>query len=140
MSETHNSDALMTAEDIEAFDDIEYDDIPVPEWGGRKVRIRGLSGEDWAHLTGAALVATGRDVSIRVNIIAEQKIRVVAACLVGPDMEPLFTRDKIRVLGKKSAAAIERLYDKAQELSGQGEDAVEAAEGNSGAGPTGSTS
>jgi hypothetical protein len=55
------------------------------------------------------------------------RARVCALCIVGENGERLFTDAEVDSLGKKSAAALDRVFNVAQEMNGMGEKAVEAA-------------
>jgi hypothetical protein len=59
---------LLTAEDVFGVADVEYREFTVPEWGGKSVRIRSLSGAE-----AVALADAGRgkqDGAIRLTVIS----------------------------------------------------------------------
>jgi hypothetical protein len=135
------SDPLVAA--IVGADDIRHEDIDVPEWGGVKLRVRGLDGatRDWYEGRMYAIRAAQRnghqiaDVEIKM---ANYRSEFVRRCLFNPDTdEPVpITAEQ---LGAKSSRVVGRLFDLANRLSGMDDDAVEEAEGNSPAAPSGSS-
>ena len=123
---------------ILAADDLPFEDHDVPEWGV-KVRVRGLTGTD-RDAYEAKMVAMrqgGKDVELR---LANFRARMVVKCLVDPETdERIFEDNDAPALGRKSAAALDRLHDVAHRLSGMDERAAARAEGNSEADPSDSS-
>ena len=62
--------------------------------------------------------------------MANMRARMVAYCVVDEEGERMFTDADIVQLGRKSAAALERVAKAAQKLSGMGNEATEEAAGN----------
>jgi len=67
-----------------------------------------------------------RDSKKLLNIRA----RFVASCIIDEDGKRLFTAQDIVPLGKKSAAAMSRVFDECREINGITEKDVEEIEGN----------
>ena len=111
---------LLTRDDIANVDDRQYDEVEVPEWGG-SVRVRGMSGTERDAYEASILEQRGND--RRVNL-ANARAKLVVRCLVDEGGQLMFTPDDVRLLGRKSAKALERVFDKARELSGMSEDDV----------------
>jgi hypothetical protein len=124
--------ALLSREDILDVDDKVYEDIEVPEWGG-EVRVRGMSGTQRDDYEASILQQNGSD--RKVNL-ANARAKLVARCLVDADGRLLFSADDVRALGRKSARALERVFDKARELSGMTEKDVETLAENFGDDPS----
>lgn len=124
--------ALLSREDILDVDDKVYEDIEVPEWGG-EVRVRGMSGTQRDDYEASILHQNGSD--RKVNL-ANARAKLVARCLVDADGRLLFSADDVRALGRKSARALERVFDKARELSGMTERDVETLAENFGDDPS----
>jgi hypothetical protein len=114
---------LLTRDAILQAQDLQHEDVAVPEWGGT-VRVQMMTGTQRDAL-GAALI--GPDKKPRMDTY---RVRLLAACIVGEDGRPLFGPDEIEMLGGKSSIALDRVYAVAERLNGGGEQAVEAAEGN----------
>jgi hypothetical protein len=123
---------LLSREDILDVDDKVYEDIEVPEWGG-EVRVRGMSGTQRDDYEASILQQNGSD--RKVNL-ANARAKLVARCLVDADGRLLFSADDVRALGRKSARALERVFDKARELSGMTEKDVETLTENFGDDPS----
>lgn len=112
--------ALLTKAAILAAQDLKHEDVEVPEWGGT-VRVRGFSGAERDAFEAsfatpelyAAVKAKGPS-AISENIRA----RLVAFCAVDEAGALLFTDADVVELGKKSAAALDRVYAVAQRLNG----------------------
>ncbi|MFX4294105.1 hypothetical protein [Streptomyces bohaiensis] len=129
---------LLDFDAISAADDRKWEDVPVPEWGGT-VRIMGLSGADRDAYETSMIVFGPEGKPIGRNL-ANARARLVASCLVNADGERIFANGKsVAKLGSKNGAVLDRLYDKARELSGIAQGSAEVAEGNSGAAPSGSS-
>lgn len=129
--------ALLSKDQINAADDRQWEDVPVPEWGG-EVRVLGLSGTQ-RNAYEASLVQLGPNGSVQRVNLADSHARLLAVCLVDEDFKRLYSDKEIRELGAKSGAVLHRLHVVAQRLSGLGKKAAEDAAGNSGAAPSGSS-
>lgn len=130
--------ALLSKDQITAADDRQWEDVPVPEWGG-EVRVLGMSGTDRNAYQSSLIVIGTNGKPQRVNL-TDQLAKIVAKCLVGEDFQRLYTDKEVAVLGAKNGAVLDRLADVAKRLSGLDEKAVEAAAGNSEAAPSGASS
>jgi hypothetical protein len=103
---------MLKREDILKADDLPFEDVDVPEWGGT-VRVRALMASErdrWEAMT--YLDSKG-------NVTTPQDIRakLVAFCCVDEEGNRLFTEDDISALAKKSARAMNRLWTVASRLS-----------------------
>ncbi|MGH3599814.1 MAG: hypothetical protein ACRDQH_05985 [Pseudonocardiaceae bacterium] len=111
--------ALLSKEAILGADDLPTQDVEVPEWGGT-VRVRALSGaERDRHELRMALKAGPADADVRASM--------VAGAIIGEDGKRLFTDKEITALTKKSAAALDRIFDVVAELSGMTDEKVKKA-------------
>lgn len=119
--------ALLGKNEILNIDDSQWEEIPVPEWGG-DVRIRGLSGDEVDKYEASLMrLRKGKpDLAIQ-----SATARLVAWCLVDENNSRLFVNeDEVKELGKKSGKALQRCFDKAAELSGLRPGDVEAMVGD----------
>lgn len=131
---------LLTREAILDAPDINTEDVAVPEWGGT-VRVKGLTGAGRDRFEAAMVGQSqgkGRNKSRQVNL-DNIRARMAALSIVGEDGDRLFSEADVRSLGEKSAAALQRVFDVAQRLSGLSEDDVEELAGNSDAAQSGSS-
>lgn len=128
--------ALLTKEQIWNANDILWEDVKVPEWGG-EVRVKGLSGSQRDAFEAASMLSKKggqREVNLK-NL----RSRLVVMCAVDENFQPLFTSGDVMRLGEKSAIALERVFDKAQKLSGMSEEDIEELTGNSDGDPSDSS-
>lgn len=107
---------LLTRDAILTTNDLVTEDVECPEWGGT-VRVRTLTGaeRDKYETTMANPKAD------RTNIRAS----LAATTIVGEDGNPVFTSKDIAKLGRKSAKALDRIFDVAARLAGITADEVE---------------
>lgn len=127
---------LMTREQILSAPDIEFEDVDlshIPGWG--TVRIKDLTaGErdklEQSIMTERTELVNGKPVKRQV---LKDNVRATfcAACIVGEDMRPLFTKGDIVQLGQKSAKALDALFTIIRKRNGISEDDVAELEGNS---------
>lgn len=102
--------ALLTKDDILNSDDIAFEEIDCPEWGGT-VRIQGMSGFARDRFESSIVGKNGG--TDMVNIRA----KLAAASIVDDKGELMFSEKDIQKLGKKSAAALQRIFNAAQKLN-----------------------
>lgn len=124
---------LLTRDDILSVDDKVWEDIEVPEWGG-SVRVRGMSGTQRDDYEASIIQQNGNDRKVNLS---NARAKLVARCLIDESGALLFSSDDVRALGRKSARALERVFDKARELSGMSEQDVENLAENFGDDPSG---
>lgn len=115
---------------ILAADDMKFEVIDVPEWGG-KVRIRTMSGEERDAFE-ASIAGEGKKLNTQ-NIRA----KLVMLTVVNSKGDRIFTKEQIDALGKKSAAALNRVYEASAKLSAITKADVEELAKNSDAGQPG---
>lgn len=99
---------------ILAAEDLKTDLVDVAEWGG-SVLVRTLTGLERDAFEESCYVGRGKD---RRENFANLRARLVALAVVGEDGQRLFTNDDIAALGGKNAAALDRVFEVAQRLSG----------------------
>ena len=114
--------SLLTKEAILSANDRKTVDVEVPEWGGT-ARVATMSASErdkWE----AETYGDGKPKT------EDFRARFVALCLVGEDGKRLFTDKEVGDLGKKSAAALQRVFTAAQKLNALTDEAVEELEKN----------
>jgi hypothetical protein len=107
--------ALLGRNAILEADDLKTEDVPVPEWGG-EVRVRMLTGEE-RDAYEASMVEMKKDGSAKSNR-ENVRARLLILCIVNEQGEQMFNRADIKLLGRKSAKALERVINKVNELNG----------------------
>jgi hypothetical protein len=125
---------LLTRQAILEAQDIGREVVAVPEWGGA-VLMRGLTGRE-RDLFEASLVRMRSSGGVAQSL-DNIRARLVAMSAIGEDGERLFEDRDVRLLGEKSAAALDRLFDVARRLSGLTEGDVKAIAEDFGGGPSG---
>lgn len=119
---------VLTADEIFDADDSAQERVPVPEWGGAVI-IRGLSGAERDHYE-ATIMAQDKKGNVKMRL-ANARAKLVVAAAVDAEGKPLFDEADVKRLGRKSAKALQRVYDKASELAGLSDDDLEDLVGNS---------
>lgn len=117
--------ALLTKEAILAASDLRFETVAVPEWGG-EVRIRAWNGTARDEYEQSLVL----DRDEKSKNIRNVRARIVAFSVVGEDGELLFSAADIEALGKKSAKALDRVFEKVQKLNALSDQDVEALEKN----------
>ncbi|MEU1805835.1 hypothetical protein [Streptomyces sp. NPDC019937] len=118
----------LSAEQILGANDLGYEDVDVPEWGGT-VRVRELPGTERDKFEAQFLGKDGA--SIRSEGLEGFRARLAAAAIVDADGKPLFrSAAETKRLGEKSANALQRVVDAAMRLSGMGDQDVAELTGN----------
>lgn len=114
--------------EILASRDIKAEIVYVPEWGG-DVLVQALTGTERDLLEQSTIEQRGRT-NIRNNF-GNFRAKVVALSCVDEDGTRLFSDSDVAALGRKSAGALQLVYNKAAELSGMTDRDVEDLVGNS---------
>lgn len=119
--------ATLSKDAILAAPDIEYEIIDVPEWGG-KVRLKSLSGDERDGYEQSLIDMRG---NVTAPKLAGAQARLAALTIVDDDGKRLFTDKEVGLLGAKSAAALNRVFDAASRLARLTQKDVEELVGNS---------
>lgn len=118
---------LLTREQILGATDIITEVVPVPEWGG-EVLVRSLSGAERDRFEASIVDVRGKRRSVNLLNV---RARLVALAIVDESGQQVFRAGDVEALGAKSAAALSRVFDAAQRLSGLSDDDVEELKKNS---------
>lgn len=113
--------ALLNRAAILAAQDIATEEVEVPEWGG-SVLVRGLTGRERDAYEATIISQRGTD--MKMNLV-NARAKLVSRAIVDADGKPLFGDEDVALLANKSAAAIERVFNVAQKLSGMSKDDLE---------------
>lgn len=113
-----NKDAIL------AVQDAKIEPLDIPEWGGT-VHVRALTGTDRDAWEAENTAGKGK-VNL-VNVRARLAVRVVC----DEQGNLLFTPADAAALGKKSSKALDRIFEKANQLSALRDKDVEEAAKNS---------
>jgi hypothetical protein len=113
--------SLLTREQILEAQDIQTEEVAVKEWGG-SVKVQGMTGRERDAFEAEILQQKGKNFSVNMQNI---RAKLVAVSLVNGDGKRIFNDKDVTALGKKSAAALDRVFSVAQELSGISTEDVE---------------
>ncbi len=119
---------LLSKEAILSIDDLQTEDVEVPEWGGT-VRVRCMTGTERDAFENSLVSVTG---SKRTMNIENYRARLAVKTMIDENGDPLFTDEKdVIALGRKSAVALERVTSVAHRLSGMNTEELEKLRKNS---------
>jgi hypothetical protein len=121
--------ALLGKQEIFSAQDIVFEDVSVPEWGG-EVRVKGLTGRERDKFEADSLTKAKKSGQRDVNL-ENMRARLIVLCAVNEQFQPIFERSDVMRLGEKSAVALERVFSVAQRLSGMTDEDMEELAGNS---------
>lgn len=120
--------AMLTRDQILTVNDRKTETVSVPEWGG-DVLVAVMSGEqrDIYESLITEVDASGKARHKLDNLRA----KLVSCSLVDEDGNLMFSPADVQQLGKKSASALQRVYEVATRINRTTEDQVEEAAKNS---------
>lgn len=117
---------LLGREAIFAVSDLQTEDVSVPEWGGT-VRVKGLTGSERDAFEESCVSGKGKNVSFKMTNI---RAKLVAKTVVDEEGNLIFKEADVEALGKKSGAALDRVFSVAQRISGITKEDIEELEKN----------
>ena len=108
--------AVLTKDQIMSARDLETEQVFVEEWGG-EVFVRGLTASERDQFEAETVIPGSKQKNFK-----NFRARLVVLCAVDGKGERLFAAKDAEALGKKSAAAVLKVFKVAQRLSGLGLD------------------
>lgn len=116
---------LLTRDAILTAVDLQQEEVQVPEWGGA-VMVRGLSGTDRDAFEQdiVRMKRSGKSTTTEMDL-HNVRAKLCVRCIVDENGERLFDDADMEALGRKSATALQRVFDAAQRLSGLSDQDVE---------------
>lgn len=125
LKEAENADYILGIEDLPV------EIIDVPEWKCR-LRVRGMSGIERDAFEASCVTTVGEGKKKKTKADTTNiRAKVVARCAINAKGERLFSDAHVEALGKKSGAALNRVWEVAGRLSGMTDEDVEELAGNS---------
>ena len=106
--------SLLSKTAILAAQDLQTEDVEVPEWGGA-VRVRSFTGRERDAFESSMVRGDGRD---RKVDLTNMRARLVGLTVIDETGQRLFTDEEADLLGAKSGAALDRVFAIAQKLNG----------------------
>lgn len=130
-----NNIVILSKEAILSADDLEKELVEVPQWGGA-VYVRALTGAERdafeQSMVEMRTVRQGRkQETVREMRLQNIRARLCALTICDEEGNRLFTDADVQALGRKSASALNRVFQVAQRLSGLTDEDVEELAGNS---------
>jgi len=126
---------MLTRDMILNIQDIETEEVEVPEWGG-SVFVKGLSGKERDEYQVSIMQKNGKNYDVNFK---NATVKLVVACVVDKEGKRLFETADIDILSSKSGKALNRLYEVATRVSGLSPDDVDELVKNSEAIPSDSS-
>ena len=121
--------SLLSKTAILTANDLQTEDVEVPEWGGA-VRVRSFTGRERDAFEASMVRGEGRD---RKVDLTNMRARLVGLTVIDETGQRLFTDGEVDLLGAKSGAALDRVFAIAQKLNGlSGADVEELSKNSNG--------
>jgi hypothetical protein len=105
---------ILTRDAILQAQDLPRELVDVPEWGG-SVYVRALTGAERDAFETSIVEQRGKSTKMNLKNI---RAKLVALTVVDEEGNRIFSDSDASALGKKSAAALDRVFEVAQRLSG----------------------
>lgn len=118
---------LLGRDDILSTTDTAFAVVDVPEWGGQ-VRVRSLKAAERDDYEATMVRRRGKNVEVNMS---NTRAGLCARAICDEQGNRVFSDGDVALLGQKSAAALNRVYEKAAELSGISDEDLEELAGNS---------
>lgn len=106
--------SILSREQILQAKDLVTEVVEVPEWSG-SVLVKSLTGAERDQYESAIVEQKGRDTKVNMR---NARARLVALSVVDEKGKRLFSPNDVSLLGAKSAAALQRVFNVSMRLSG----------------------
>lgn len=116
----------LSKDEILKAQDFTFEDVDVPEWGG-KVRVRCMTGTERDAYEASIYEMKGTEVKFNRE---DLRSKLLARVIVDEKNERLFTDAEVKLLGRKNAKVIDRLFNVAQRINALTETDVKVLEKN----------
>lgn len=109
---------VLSRDEILNCQDLQTETVDCPEWGGAVI-VRPLSGAERDRFEQSNLIRKGKGSKIDFEVNGVNiRARLCYLCIVDESGKRLFTEHDVDALGKKNSAALNRVFEVAQRLSG----------------------
>lgn len=112
---------LLSKDLILRAEDMKTEHVSVPEWGG-EVIVRCLTGVERDEFEATIMERRGRQTVMNV---ANARAKLIVKCIIDEDGRRLFHDGDADALGRKNAAAVDRIYQVAARLAGLTDEDIE---------------
>jgi len=103
----------LTRQTILEANDIQTEEVNVPEWGG-SVLVKAMTGTERDAFEASIIDSSGKSPKMKFE---NARAKLLVKTIVDEDLKNVFSVADIQSLGAKSAAALERVYNVASRLS-----------------------
>jgi hypothetical protein len=118
---------FLTRDQILNADDLKYEEMDVPEWGGL-VRIKVMTGMERDDFEQSVFDMKGKDTKVNLKNF---RAKLLVKTIVDDQGRRVFEESDIEGLSRKSSKVLDRIFNKAQEINGIGQKEVAELTGNS---------
>jgi hypothetical protein len=105
---------ILSREAILGAQDLQTQEVNVPEWGG-SVIVRGMTGAERDAFEASIMDLNNKDSKINFQ---DMRAKLLSKCLADEKGNRLFSDADIEALSGKAASALNRLFEVAQHLCG----------------------
>lgn len=112
---------LLSKEQILGSDDLAFEDVEIPEWGGA-VRVKTMTGTERDDFEASVFGTDEKDTKAKFQNF---RAKLLVRTLVNENGNRLFEDSEVEVLGKKSGKILDPLYTVALRVNGIGKKDVE---------------
>lgn len=112
---------VLSKNDILGADDLPFQEIEVPEWGGT-IRLKTLMEDELGPYEEGLIDMAGES---RRVVLKNMRAKLLVLAIVDEKGKRLFNDNEIAALAKKSAKAMDRVFTVAQKMNGLGKDYVD---------------
>lgn len=109
---------ILTRDQIVKAEDIEYEIVSIPEWGG-DVKLKTMTGTERDAWESSVFRAKGK---VNNADYQDMRAKLLSRCIVGEDDKRLFSDKEVAAVGAKNASILDRLYIVAAKLNAIGAD------------------
>lgn len=118
---------FLTRDQILNADDLKYEEIDCPEWGGL-VRIKVMTGIERDDFEQSVFDMKSKDTKVNLKNF---RAKLLVKTIVDENGKRVFQESDIESLSGKSSKVLDRIFNKAQEVNGIGQKEREEFVGNS---------
>lgn len=120
---------MLTRDLILSALDLPTTEVHVPEWGGY-VHVRALTGAERDTFEASMMTSGNPTAEKRAQQFGNVRARMCAMAIVDMEGNRMFSHKDVEALGKKNAAALNRVFEAVRTLSGFSNADVKEIEGN----------
>ena len=118
---------FLTRDQILNADDLKYEEVDAPEWGG-VIRLKVMTGIERYDFEQSVFDMKGKDTKVNLKNF---RAKLLVKTIVDEQGKRVFEELDIERLSTKSSKVLDKLFTKAQEINGIGQKEVAELTGNS---------